>query len=94
MRKKTRIYKFFSSIRQGSVEGLCASADGLLTATISSDKALKVFDVINFGAQNVQGTLSAFTIDLDMINMFKLNFVPNCCEWIYPPGAPIAALAV
>ncbi|XP_065834118.1 peptidylprolyl isomerase domain and WD repeat-containing protein 1-like [Oscarella lobularis] len=62
----------------GSVEGLCASADGLLTATISSDKALKVFDVINF----------------DMINMFKLNFVPNCCEWIYPPGAPIAALAV
>ena len=33
----------------GKVMGMGASADGLLLCTISDDKSLKVFDVINFG---------------------------------------------
>lgn len=42
------------------------------------DKTVKVFDVINF----------------DMINMIKLDFVPNCTEWITSPGDAINGIAV
>ena len=28
-----------------------------------------------------------------MINMMKIGFEPGQCEWIYPPGAAVAALA-
>lgn len=61
----------------GKVMGMSASADGLLLCTISDDKSLKVFDVINF----------------DMINMFKLKYVPNQCEWIYRGGTATPAVA-
>ncbi|KAH7638367.1 hypothetical protein HUG17_2400 [Dermatophagoides farinae] len=40
---------------------------GSLLATISDDKSLKIFDIINF----------------DMINMNKLEFKPGCVEWCY-----------
>lgn len=40
---------------------------GTLLATISEDKSLKIFDIINF----------------DMINMLKLDYVPSCVEWCY-----------
>lgn len=33
----------------GNIVSISVSADGLLLATIAVDKALKVFDVINFG---------------------------------------------
>ena len=33
----------------GAIEDVSASADGLLYCTIAADKALKVFDVMNFG---------------------------------------------
>ena len=36
----------------GKVMGMSASSDGLLLCTISDDKSLKVFDVINFGKQS------------------------------------------
>lgn len=34
----------------GSVEGMSASADGLVLATTSNDGSLKIYDVVNFGA--------------------------------------------
>ena len=37
----------------GHVEDTCVSVDGTLYATIGSDKALKVFDVVNFGNCNL-----------------------------------------
>lgn len=40
---------------------------GTLLATISDDKSLKIFDIVNF----------------DMINMLKLNYKPSCVEWCY-----------
>ncbi|XP_027205609.2 peptidylprolyl isomerase domain and WD repeat-containing protein 1 [Dermatophagoides pteronyssinus] len=40
---------------------------GSLLATISDDRSLKIFDIINF----------------DMINMNKLEFKPGCVEWCY-----------
>lgn len=40
---------------------------GTLLATVSSDKSLKIFDIINF----------------DMINMIKFDFKPGCVEWCY-----------
>jgi peptidylprolyl isomerase domain and WD repeat-containing protein 1 len=62
----------------GTIEGLSISVDGLLMCTISSDKSLKVFDVVNF----------------DMITMIKLGYHPGCCDWVYSPGAAITAVAV
>lgn len=51
--------------------------DGTTFACASVDKGLKVFDVINF----------------DMINMFKLNHLPNSIAWIYQKGAPLSLIA-
>ena len=31
--------------------------------------------------------------DLDMINMLSLAYIPGQCEWIFPPGAAVAAVA-
>ncbi|XP_048581177.1 peptidylprolyl isomerase domain and WD repeat-containing protein 1 isoform X3 [Nematostella vectensis] len=61
----------------GSIQGISASADGQLLCSVASDKSMKVFDVINF----------------DMINMLKLNHAPGQCEWVFPRGAAVAAVA-
>jgi peptidylprolyl isomerase domain and WD repeat-containing protein 1 len=52
--------------------------NGSLLCTISLDKSLKVFDVINF----------------DMINMIKLDFVPLACSFIHSDRDPISAVCV
>lgn len=62
----------------GNVQSLCASSTGALLCSVSTDKALKVFDVINF----------------DMINMMKLDYIPGYCEWIHGAGDAICAIAV
>ncbi|RWS20331.1 peptidylprolyl isomerase domain and WD repeat-containing protein 1-like protein, partial [Leptotrombidium deliense] len=62
----------------GNIQHICCNSTGTLLATISNDKTVKVFDIINF----------------DMINMIKLNFTPGKCEWIHSAGDPISALAV
>lgn len=51
--------------------GLAASPDGSFLASTSSDRGLKVFDVLSF----------------DMIAWIKLDFVPGCCEWIGGSGS-------
>ena len=33
----------------GSIEGMAASADGLVLATTSNDNTLKIYDVVGFG---------------------------------------------
>jgi len=38
--------------------------------------------------------LTVFFGCVDMINMMKLGYVPQCCSWIYAAGDAIAALAV
>ncbi|XP_065674535.1 peptidylprolyl isomerase domain and WD repeat-containing protein 1 isoform X2 [Hydra vulgaris] len=62
----------------GAIEDVSSSVDGTLYATIGMDKALKIFDVINF----------------DMINMIKLNYHPSLCEWLFKKGDPISAIAI
>uniref|UniRef100_A0A8C4QYJ4 peptidylprolyl isomerase n=1 Tax=Eptatretus burgeri TaxID=7764 RepID=A0A8C4QYJ4_EPTBU len=61
----------------GTIEGVATSSEGALFCSIGDDKAMKIFDVVNF----------------DMINMIKLGFHPGCCEWIYSPGEAICAVA-
>ncbi len=39
----------FPSLPPGKILDMCVSPDGLLLCTSSDDKALKIFDVINFG---------------------------------------------
>lgn len=60
------------------INSLSVNANGTYMCTASMDKTVKVFDVINF----------------DMINMIKLDFVPNCTEWITSPGDAINGIAV
>ncbi|GBG87427.1 hypothetical protein CBR_g45485 [Chara braunii] len=62
----------------GSIDGLAVSADGLLCATISHDKAVKIYDVINY----------------DMMAMIRLQFIPGAVEWIFRQGEALAKLAV
>jgi peptidylprolyl isomerase domain and WD repeat-containing protein 1 len=51
---------------------------GTLLCTISVDKSLKVFDVINF----------------DMINMIRLDFVPLACCFIHAERDPISTVCM
>ncbi|XP_055376555.1 peptidylprolyl isomerase domain and WD repeat-containing protein 1 [Condylostylus longicornis] len=57
---------------------LAVNISGSLMCTASTDKSIKIYDVVNF----------------DMINMIKLDFTPHCVEFIHSPGDAIPALAV
>ncbi|RDD42208.1 Peptidylprolyl isomerase domain and WD repeat-containing protein 1 [Trichoplax sp. H2] len=68
--------KHFRAHRETVVD-IAASCDGLLVASASTDKSIKIFDVINF----------------DMINMLKLSYVPGCCQWIHTSDSAVALIA-
>ncbi|OAF68503.1 hypothetical protein A3Q56_03627 [Intoshia linei] len=51
----------------GKLLYMCADKNGDYFASISDDKTLKIFDVVNF----------------DMINMIKFLYVPVTCVWCY-----------
>uniref|UniRef100_A0A3P9IRK5 peptidylprolyl isomerase n=1 Tax=Oryzias latipes TaxID=8090 RepID=A0A3P9IRK5_ORYLA len=61
----------------GVIESIAVSAEGALFCSVGDDRAMKVFDVVNF----------------DMINMLKLGFHPGQSEWIYNPGDAICTVA-
>jgi len=81
-------------------QGLSVSKDGLLLATISTDKACKIFDVVNFGRpipaflRPSPKTHSPTLPISDMISMMKLDYTPKCCTWIFKRGEAQALLAV
>ncbi|CAF0767358.1 unnamed protein product [Brachionus calyciflorus] len=52
--------------------------NGTLLCTISLDKSMKIFDIINF----------------DMINMIRLDFVPFACSFIHADRDPVATICV
>lgn len=62
----------------GKIEDVATSVDGSLYASVGNDKALKVFDVVNF----------------DMINMLKLDYIPGVCEWVFKKGDALSAIAI
>ncbi|NXJ71036.1 PPWD1 protein, partial [Rostratula benghalensis] len=61
----------------GVIESIAVSSEGALFCSVGDDKAMKVFDVVNF----------------DMINMLKLGYYPGQCEWVYCPGDAISSVA-
>nr|XP_034189826.1 peptidylprolyl isomerase domain and WD repeat-containing protein 1 isoform X2 [Osmia lignaria] len=79
-KKQEELIEFVKHFRAHltTIQSMAASCNGVHACTVSLDKTMKIFDVINF----------------DMINMIKLNFVPLCCEWVYSPGDAIPAIAV
>lgn len=62
----------------GPIEGLAVSVDGLFCCTISNDRALKIYDVVNY----------------DMMHMMRLPFTPGAVEWVYKQGDVKARIAV
>ncbi|XP_048425035.1 peptidyl-prolyl cis-trans isomerase CYP71-like [Pyrus x bretschneideri] len=54
------------------------SVDGLLCCTISNDKSVKIYDVVNY----------------DMMVMIRTEFVPGAVEWVYKQGDVKARLAI
>lgn len=62
----------------GSITDIASNVPGTLLCSASSDKSLKIFDVLNF----------------DMIDMMKLEYVPSIVEWIHSAGDAIQTLAV
>ena len=79
-KKKDEDIEFVKHFRShlGKIEDVTASVDGALYASIGNDKALKVFDIINF----------------DMINILKLDYVPGVCEWVFNKGDALSAIAI
>ncbi|KAJ3207647.1 AAA ATPase midasin, partial [Entophlyctis luteolus] len=61
----------------GPVVAISVSHDGALFASAGADRAIKVFDVVNF----------------DMINILKLDFLPRSICWCSKKGDPRALLA-
>ncbi|CAG8486722.1 1718_t:CDS:10 [Ambispora gerdemannii] len=78
-KKTERGIEFVKHFRShlGNITGISVSSDGLLLATIAVDKALKVYDVINF----------------DMINVVKLDYIPNSVCWVHKRGQAQALVA-
>nr|XP_027083935.1 peptidyl-prolyl cis-trans isomerase CYP71-like [Coffea arabica] len=62
----------------GPIEGLAVSVDGMLCCTISNDRSVKIYDVVNY----------------DMMAMVRLPFIPGCAEWVYKQGDVKAKLAI
>jgi peptidylprolyl isomerase domain and WD repeat-containing protein 1 len=54
------------------------SVDGLLCCTISNDRSVKIYDVVNY----------------DMMFMMRLSFVPGAIEWVHREGDVKPKLAV
>ncbi|XWS67967.1 hypothetical protein CRYUN_Cryun04dG0050000 [Craigia yunnanensis] len=54
------------------------SVDGLLCCTISSDRSVKLYDVVNY----------------DMMVMIRLPYVPSVVEWVYQQGDVKVKLAI
>ncbi|KAI8053441.1 hypothetical protein BDF22DRAFT_725943 [Syncephalis plumigaleata] len=61
----------------GEITGTSVSVDGTLFASTAVDKAIKVFDVVNF----------------DMINIINIDYVPGSICWIHRRGQAQALLA-
>ena len=64
--------------KQPSLYSTQVSLDGLLCCTISNDRSVKIYDVVNY----------------DMMVMIRLPFVPGSVEWVYKQGDVKARLAV
>ncbi|XP_057481002.1 LOW QUALITY PROTEIN: peptidyl-prolyl cis-trans isomerase CYP71-like [Actinidia eriantha] len=62
----------------GPIEGLAVSADGLLCCTISNDRSVKIYDVVNY----------------DMMVMIRLPYIAGSVEWVYKQGDVKAKLAI
>ncbi|CAN6455360.1 unnamed protein product [Victoria cruziana] len=62
----------------GAIEGLAVSVDGLLCCTISNDRSVKIYDVVNY----------------DMMVMMRLPYTPGTVEWVYKHGDIKAKLAI
>jgi peptidylprolyl isomerase domain and WD repeat-containing protein 1 len=60
------------------ITSMNANMMGTLLCTSSTDKSVKIFDVINF----------------DMINMLKLDYTPSNTCWVYKQADTISCLAV
>lgn len=60
------------------ISHVATNSTGTLLCTASTEKTVKVFDVVNF----------------DMINMISIEFEPYCTEWVHSAGDPISAIAI
>ncbi|GLC33697.1 Peptidylprolyl isomerase [Pleodorina starrii] len=79
-KKQARGIEFVKQYRAhvGAVDGLAVSWDGTLCVTLSRDRTVKIFDVLNF----------------DLIVMLRLSFTPGCAAWIYKKGEAKARVAI
>ncbi|CAD7694703.1 unnamed protein product [Ostreobium quekettii] len=62
----------------GPIDGLSVSHDGTLCCSISTDRAVKVYDIVSF----------------DMVVMVRLDYMPGCAEWVFKMGEAQMRLAI
>ncbi|KAI3420527.1 Peptidylprolyl isomerase [Psidium guajava] len=79
-KKKATGIEFAKHFRShlGPIEGLAVSIDGMLCCTISNDRSVKIYDVVNY----------------DMMVMIRLPYVPGAVEWVYKQGEVKAKIAI
>jgi peptidylprolyl isomerase domain and WD repeat-containing protein 1 len=73
----------------GPVTSVSVSADGTIFVSSSSDKTVKIFDVVNFGI-----TYLPFFLTVDLFNMMTLPFVPKAVCLVHKRSAMIPLLAM
>jgi len=73
----------------GPVTAVSVSADGTMFVSASSDKTVKIFDVVNFGmlSRNIG-------LIVDMFNMMTLPYTPKAVCFVYKRSAMIPLLAM
>ncbi|KAF2075949.1 hypothetical protein CYY_002752 [Polysphondylium violaceum] len=62
----------------GPITCISISFDGLWLCTVGFDKNVRIYDVCNF----------------DLINSFKIPYLPLTCQWIYGPNSSKTLLAI
>ncbi|KAF5291755.1 hypothetical protein FQA39_LY14243 [Lamprigera yunnana] len=62
----------------GPITKIASNVQGTLLCSASSDKSLKIFDILNF----------------DMMDMMRLEYVPSVIEWIHSAGDAVHTLAI
>jgi peptidylprolyl isomerase domain and WD repeat-containing protein 1 len=60
------------------IQDMVDNCNGTLLCSISLDRSLKIFDIVNF----------------DMINMLRLDYIPLVCCFIHSERDPISAVCV
>uniref|UniRef100_H2YC14 peptidylprolyl isomerase n=1 Tax=Ciona savignyi TaxID=51511 RepID=H2YC14_CIOSA len=100
-KKQERGVEFVKHFRAhlGAITCMSASYNGELMCTVADDKAMKVFDVVNFDMINMikLGLVKEYSVGFGPLGQWVscgIYYIPSVSEWVYSTGSRIQAVAV